>query len=187
MSFPIFKQNMLLFMNNQEAISSYGDFAKKLTLEYDALIRRGFQTVNNVTIATSNMQLMETLVNAACAQELAKQSGNSGILDGIGRAVIGYWTGATLVNFPPPIIPATGAVYNLATTTASVLNPGTWPTLGPAAPTLDSGTFLDLLIAAMQIHLTSLSGMYITISVYPGWPAVPAAPGVVLWNGYTIP
>ena len=34
MSLEIFKQNMLSYMQNQAGINSYGEFAKKLTLEY---------------------------------------------------------------------------------------------------------------------------------------------------------
>ena len=187
MSFPVFKQNMLLFMQNQEAISSYGDFAKKLTIEYDMTIRRGFQTVNNVPVLKSNTELVETMVNLACSSELQKKSGTSDIINKIGKAIVSYWTGCTLNNFPTPIVPATGAVQNISTTSALVLNPGQFPNITPVTPTLDSGLFLDMLIAGMQIHLTTLSGVYNTISIYPGAPTPPPAPGIVTWNTFTVP
>jgi hypothetical protein len=47
--------------------------------------------------------------------------------------------------------------------------------------------FLDRLIMAMQMHLTTVSGLYITISMYPGFPLIPPAPGILTWTGFTIP
>ena len=42
MSLDIFKKNMMSYMQNQNGIGSYGDFAKKLTQEYDAASIRVF-------------------------------------------------------------------------------------------------------------------------------------------------
>jgi len=186
MSFAIFKKSMLGYMKNQDGIKSTNDFAKKITQEYDMCVRRGSQTVNLIPISTPNTKLMETLVNLACQISLGKQKGTHTFADDIGKAVLGYWTGATLVVGIPPIIPAPGSMMNISTTAAMVTSPGTWTPVGPLNPTDDSGLFLDKLIASMQIHVTTIMGLYMTVSMYPGSPPF-VAPGVLPWTGFTIP
>jgi len=187
MSFALFKQNMLSYMGNQSGINSFSDFAKKLTDEYDMAVRRGFQTINQIPITKDNKQLMNTLVTLACSTALGVREGQHTFIDDIGKGVVGYWTVATLMTGIPPIIPATGAIQNVTTTSAFVTNPGQFPNVGPLITTLDSGVFLDKLIGAMQQHLTTIQGLYITISLYPGFPLVPPAPGIRSWTGFTIP
>ena len=187
MSFDIFKQNMKLYMSNQGGIDTSDDFAKKLVQEYHMTVMRGGQTVNNVIIQKGNTDLMETLVKLAHLKLNQEQSGNHSIITEIGKGVKGYWTGATLNQVPVPIIPATGAIQNISTTSAMVSNPGTFPDMGPQLPTTNPDQLLDLLVLAMKIHLMSVSGTYMTVSLYPGFPQVPPAPGIVQWTGYTIP
>ena len=173
-------------MGNQGGIDTYQDFAKKLTMEYDMCMRRGYQSINNVIIQKGNTELMETMIILACNIALQKQEGLHGVINDIGKAVVGYWTGATLNNFPPPVIPAVGSFQNLLTVSAMVTNPGKFPDMGKQVPTTDSGVFLDMLILAMTIHLTTVTGMYMTTSLYPGVP-VTIAPGILLWTGYNVP
>lgn len=187
MSFQIFKNNMLSYMQNQDGIATYGDFANKLTTEYDMAIRRGFQTVNNIPVLKTNTELMLTLVNIALLTALQKREGTHTIVNDLGKGVVGYWIGATLNLSPPPVIPATGAVLNISTTAALVSNPGAFPEINPQIPTNDSAIFLDQLILGIQIHLLSIEGIYNTVSLYPGFPVVPPAPGILLWKGYTVP
>ena len=187
MSFAIFKTNMSLYMGNQSGIKKLEDFGKKLTNEYDMAVRRGYQTVNNVSVQKPNKDLMETMVNLAGFMALQKQSGLHDIINNIGKGVEMYWLGATLYQFPTPIIPATGAYQNIMTTSAMVTDPGEFPDLGNQYPTDDTDQFLDMLIMGMNIHLLTIKGMYNTLSLYPGFPQVPPAPGIVQWTGYTIP
>lgn len=187
MSWNTFKSNMLRYMQNQKGINSYNDFASKLTTEYDLCIRRGTQTINNIPLQTPNKALMLTLVTAACQMALTKRSGNHTFIDDIGKGVIGYWTGATLVIGIPPPIPATGAIVNITTTSAFVTNPGTWSPVGQTPPLNDSQVFLDMLTAAMIAHSATPQGLYLTISNYPGFPLVPPAPGVLNFTGWTVP
>jgi hypothetical protein len=187
MSFKIFKQNMLLYMQNQQGIDSYESFATRLTNEYDSLIRRGAQTVNNVPIQRGNKQLMEELMNLALLKGLQQREGLHDVLNDIGKSMVGYWTGATLSQIPTPLTPATGAVQNISTTSAVVTNPGKFPNLGPSIPTSDSEQFLNQLINGMKIHLLSIEGVYNTISIYPGAPVTPPAPGFLQWRGFQIP
>jgi predicted chitinase len=52
-------------------------------------------------------------------------------------------------------------------------------------PTNNTGLIVDEFIRYATIHLTTVSGMANTISLYP--PLSTPAPGVVLWTGYTVP
>lgn len=186
MSLEVFKNNMLTYMQNQDGIQSFGDFANKLTTEYDLLVRRSYQTVNNVNVLQTNTELMETMVNLALAEALQKRKGTHTIINELGKGIVAYWTGATLNNLPVPTIPAQGAFQNIQTTSALVTNPGTFPEIGPQIPTDNSGIFLDLLISSIQVHLLSIEGVYNTISLYPGFPTVPPSPGILLWKGFTV-
>jgi hypothetical protein len=148
MSLEIFKQNMLSYMQNQQGISSYGDFAKKLTMEYDMAVKRGFDSVNNITIGKGNTELMETTLNGILNTALQQPSGEHPIITNMGPAFIAYWTGATMSQVPPPIIPSPGAVMNIATISSFITDPGIWqptdtqslnpPNPLPAATTIKS-------------------------------------------------
>ena len=191
MSFQVFKTNMSLWMQSPDKLAtgnaeSYEDFATKLTEEYDLAVRRGFQTINLVRISKGNTELMKSLIIVACLKSLSVQSGRHTFVDDIGKAVVGYWTGARLQSGLPPLIPAIGAIRNISTVYAFCTSPGTWSPFGPTDPTDDSETFLDILISSMQIHLTTLQFMYFTLSIYPG-PAVPPAPGILPAVSYFIP
>jgi len=187
MSWEIFKKSMSLYMGNQNGISQYQDWAKKFTSEYDMAMRRGYQTINKASIQKGNKDLMETMINLAALVALQKREGQHDIINQLGKGIKMYWIGATLYQFPTPIIPATGAYQNILTTSALVTKPGDFPDFKKQYPTNDTDQFLDMLIMAMNIHLFSIEGIYNTVSLYPGFPQVPPAPGLVQWVGYTVP
>jgi hypothetical protein len=187
MSFSIFKASMISYMSNQSGVISSAQFANKLTTEYDMCIRRGYQTTNKIPIQTANIAGMLTLTTLACQKAFTVQQGPHNFIDDIGKAVLTYWTGAKLVVGIPPIIPADGAVTNISTTSAIVTNPGQWTSFGPESPSNNSNDFLSILISGMQQHITTISGLYITISIYPSFPAIPPAPGIRTWTGWDIP
>jgi len=126
MSLETFKQNMLSYMQNQAGIDSYGDFAKKLTLEYDMAVKRGYETVNGIVISKGNTELMESTLNGILATAFQQPSGEHPIITNMGPAFIAYWTGATMSAVPPPIIPSAGSVMNVAIVSSMITNPGTW-------------------------------------------------------------
>ncbi len=187
MSWEIFKKSMSLYMGNQSGISQYQDWGKKFTSEYDMAMRRGYQTINNVSIQKGNKDLMETMINLAALVALQKKEGQHDIINQLGKGIKMYWIGATLYQFPTPVIPATGAYQNILTTSSLVTKPGDFPDFKNQYPTNDTDQFLDMLIMAMNIHLFSIEGIYNTVSLYPGFPQVPPAPGIVQWVGYTVP
>jgi len=187
MSLEVFKTNMLMYMQNQSAIKSHDAFVKKLTMEYDMAIRRGYQTINKVMVQKPNTELMENMIKIAGIIAQTKKSGLHDIINQYGKGIEMYWLGATLYQFPVPIIPAIGAFQNIMTTSANVTNPGKFPDMKQQYPTTNSKSFIDMLTLGIQIHLLSIEGTYNTISMYPGFPIVPPAPGIVKWTGYTIP
>ena len=186
MSFQTFKANMNSYMSNQGGIGSYNNFALKLTTEYDMCIKRGFQTVNSIPILLGQNATMLNLVTLACTIALSKTEGLHTFADDIGKGVVAYWAGAQLQPGLPPPTPAVGAILNITTTAAPCTSPGTWTPVGPLNPTYNINLFLDLLIASMKQHLTTLVFTYSTISQYPGAPP-PVAPGVLVAQGYTVP
>lgn len=186
MSLQVFKDNMIRYMQRPEGIDSLESFAKKLTIEYDNAIRRGFQNLNQTKIISGNIELCEKLITLALKSHLLKTSGQSTIVSEIGKGFVGYWSGATMSTFPTPIIPATGSLYNILAISSLVSNPGTWSYISPQLPTTNSGIFLDQLINGINSHLSTISGLYITLSVYPGFPLLPPLPGVVFWQGYSV-
>lgn len=52
-------------------------------------------------------------------------------------------------------------------------------------PNGDPSLLIDQFIMYATQHLTTVSGVIYTISLYP--PLATPAPGVVQWSGYTIP
>lgn len=127
MSLDIFKQNMLSYMRNQNGIGSYGDFAKKLTQEYDAACKRGFDSINTgIIVQKGNTELMEASLNSILANALQQSSGEHPIITNMGQAFVSYWTGATMSITPPPIIPSPGSVVNVAQVSNAVTSPGIW-------------------------------------------------------------
>lgn len=185
MSYAIFKNNMLSYMSNQPAINSYEAWSKQFVFQYDMLIRRGGQIINKVAIEKGNTQLMEQLSNIACLQALQKRSGQHDIINNLGKAIVGYWTGATLNKFPIPVIPAVGSFQNIFTNSAIVTYPGKFPNMGKQFPTNNTGVFLDQLILGIQSHLFTLKGIYVTTSLYPGITPI-VAPGFLQWEGYQV-
>lgn len=92
MSYDIFKQNMLAFMTNQRAIESQEQFAKKLVEEYDALIKRGFDSMNGITLEQGNTELMEQVLNGVLSTAFQQSSGEHAIITNMGAAFQAYWT-----------------------------------------------------------------------------------------------
>ena len=188
MSWKLFKVNMLLYMNNPAGVVAFPQYAAKLAMEYDMCMRRGGQLINKNPIAMGNMPLFITMMTVAHITALSKGvPAQHAFLKDVGNAVKGYWTGATLLPFPTPLIPAPGSVQNILANSAMVTSPGTWPNVQFEIPTDSCLSFLDMMALFMQVHLFSLKGMYMTTSLYPSAPAPIPGPGVLQWVGYSIP
>ena len=174
-------------MEQEGGAPSQKDFAKKLTSEYDRTVKSfGTQNPNLAKIQKGNPQLMETLVNTVLMEGFSKREGQFPIIKKLGPAVRGYWTGLTLQG-PPPPPPAPGSIANIQFVTGFCSNPGQWNSDFPTPPVLSVMPFINLFVTAAQIHLTTVSGMINTISLYPAGPSPVPGPGVIMWNTFTVP
>lgn len=141
MSWALFKNNILKYANNPNSLPDLKRVAKLWATEYDAAIKRGYDTVNFVKVKKANTKLMEELIYAALLKgQTSKQPYD--LVGELGKAVQAYWTGAVLQQAPIPIIPAPGTTANIAVTSNVVTNVGTWTppqqVLGPPpTPTPD--------------------------------------------------
>lgn len=133
MSWEIFKQNILNVANNPEGIPDVDTIADLYAREYDAAIKRGGDSVNNVCIKRGNIDAMRNLFRAALQKGLNSKAGYD-LVGEMGQGVLAYWGGATLNEFPIPKIPATGATQNILVNSNIVINPGSWQPVVNADP-----------------------------------------------------
>ena len=192
MSWGIFASNMKRYMATPIGVATLQAFAKKLTMEYDACIRRGIQGINLCSIQKGNTELMEALTTVAllkcfALQKPGKPLPTSPILKELGNAVKGYWTGATLNPFPIPPIPAPGSIQNIVVSQNLCVNPGSWIVQFELPPVESPNFFINSFILVAQIHLITLKGMIYTTSLYPSAPSPIPGPGVINWSGYVVP
>jgi hypothetical protein len=181
MSWNTFKSTLLPSMQSNVYGNNIAGFSKLFTTSYDIAIKSGFDSLNKVPLALGNTVLMESTLTALLVQ--TQLSTTLTFLDVVGPAIIGYWVGAQLSNFPPPIIPAVGTIQNISTLSGIVLSPGVWTAL-PVTPNNNSSIFLDAFINSAKIHLTTVSGIFSVIGQYP--PPAPAAPAILPWSGYNV-
>ena len=140
MSCEIFKQNMLRTLNSPESLTDLDVVADKWAKEYDAAVKRGFDTINQVTLKRGNVEIMKQLFKLAL---LKGQSSTTpyDLVGEMGKGVIAYWSGAQMNEFPIPLIPAPGSIQNISVTTNLVASPGTWI---PAASLPSLSTQIDV-------------------------------------------
>ena len=184
MSWAIFKNNMSQFMSNPDSIKSSDDFAKQLAIEYEGALKRGYDQINFISISGGNVELLESLFSQTLRSGNFKKNQHD-IMFELGRGIISYWATVQFNQFPPPIIPAAGSVSNIAIQTSFVLSTGIWaPSPILLNPNRTQIPFIDSFIQSATQHLQTVSGNFITDSLYP--PALTPAPGIVLWSGYFV-
>jgi hypothetical protein len=144
MSWDIFKQNILNVANNPNGIPDIDTVARAYALEYDAAIKRGHDTINNISVKQGNIDLMQSLFKSALLQGQSSTVPFD-LVGEMGKGVLGYWQGATLNEFPIPIIPAAGSVVNVSTTSAFCTNSGKWLPAVSVAAAVDGGNPYDKL------------------------------------------
>lgn len=133
MSWEIFKQNILNVANNPDGIPDIDTIADLYAREYDSAIKRGGDSINNVSVKTGNVDAMRNIFRAALQKGLSSKAGYD-LVGEMGNGVLAYWGGATLNEFPIPKIPATGATQNIGVISNIVTNPGTWQPIVYADP-----------------------------------------------------
>jgi len=139
MSWQTFKDNILNLSNSPESIADVDIVAKTYANEYDAAIKRGKDSLHQISLQKGNVDAMTQLFKAALLKGQTSTAPYD-LVGEMGKGVIAYWSGATMNNFPTPIIPATGATSNVSVVSNMVFNPGQWtpPIPSPSVPTQDS-------------------------------------------------
>lgn len=184
MSVQRFKKSITSFTDSPKGIQNSSQFVNKLVFEYDMLVRLGFETTNpQISVISGNTELMRTLLTQ---QLISNKTATKPIklVERIGIAIKGYWIGAQLSPFPPPIIPAPGGLTNVVTNSTLVTNTGVFKFPQPQFPVNKSSIFIDQLVLGIRQHLLTISGLYFTTTLYP--PTSFPAPGIVPWTGYSI-
>jgi hypothetical protein len=125
MSWEIFKQNMLRTLNSPESLTDLDVVADKWAKEYDAAVKRGFDTINQVTLKQGNVEIMKQLIKLALLKGQTSQTPYD-LVGEMGKAVQAYWSGAIMNEFPIPLIPAPGSIQNVSVVTNLVTSPGVW-------------------------------------------------------------
>lgn len=133
MSWEIFKNNILAIANNPDQISSIEQVAELYAKEYDNAMKRGRDATHGIAISVGNVELMKQLFISAL-QKGNTQSQPYDLVGEMGKGVIAYWQGATMNNFPIPILPAPGSVVNVAVISNTISNPGVWQPPIPSQP-----------------------------------------------------
>jgi hypothetical protein len=137
MSWEIFKQNILKVSNSPESVNSTDMIADLYAKEYDAAIKRGFDSTHKVTLKRGNVELMKRLFKLALDKGLS-QTGDYDLVGEMGNGVLAYWAGAVMNEIPIPTIPATGATTNVSVTSNIVVSNGKW-----ALPAGGVGEFME--------------------------------------------
>jgi hypothetical protein len=127
MSWEIFKQNILRVANNPDGIPDTDTVANLYATEYDAAIKRGHDTINNVSLMHGNVDAMKQIFKAALDRGLTSKEPYD-LVGQMGEGVKAYWAGATLNQYPIPKIPAVGSTQNVSVTSNIVTNMGQWQT-----------------------------------------------------------
>lgn len=187
MSWSLFISNVSRRIDNLNSLESIDDVADLYATEYDKAVKRGYDVVNFIPLSVGNVEAMKSLFKIALFMGSNSTSPSFSLITEMGKGVLAYWTGATMSSLPIPIIPAPGSTLNLAVISNNVLSPGTWPPQPPIPPNSDASLMLNQFVAAASIHLTTISGLITTTSLYPMVPAPTPGPGAIPWTGYSIP
>jgi hypothetical protein len=91
MSWEIFKQNIVRISNRPGSIPDIDTVARAYAVEYDAAIKRGFDTLNNITLQQGDVATMEKLFKIALQNGLSS-TGPYDLVGEMGKGVIAYWS-----------------------------------------------------------------------------------------------
>jgi hypothetical protein len=125
MSWQIFKDNILRYANNPEAIQDIDTIAKVWAIEYDGAVKRGGDSVNRIAVKQGNVEGMTQIFKAALLKGQSS-TGPYDLVGEMGNGVLAYWGGAILNEFPIPTIPAPGSTINVSIVSNLVNNVGVW-------------------------------------------------------------
>ena len=183
MSWVTFKQNIVRMSENPESINNIDLVAKTYAEEYDACIKRGMDIISMASVKQGNVEMMKTLFKFALQQGQVSPIPYD-LVGAMGSGVIAYWSSAVL-NKNVPIFPAPGSTSNVSVVSNKVITPGIWKPAFIIPPTTTPKTLVDIFVFWAQQHLTTITGLIITNSLYPTFST--PGPGAINWTGYTVP
>ena len=164
---------------------SSDDLAKVIASSYDNVLKfpPAGDLTNKITIERGNVEVLENLIKIVLIQQ-SRSEIQFPIINGIANGFVAYWAGATLKQLPIPLLPAPGAISNIAVTQNIVVNPGIQVSIPFTYEGLDNvDGFIDKIIQAANIHLFTVGGWTFTTSAYPSGVV---APGYLPWQGYSV-
>jgi hypothetical protein len=194
MSLQLFKDNLTGFLNlasENRGIEDAEELAAFISLQYDLLIKSGFQTVNQVPIVRGNSLLLTATIYAVL--NITKESTKlpSDIVGDIAKCLPNYWIGASLPSLatppiiqPTPIVPAPPLATNIQTISSFVSNTGVVPESPPLPPSDSPKSLVENLSAVILTHLATLEFDYIIQGITPlGIVGIGTLKGI----GFTVP
>lgn len=194
MSLQLFKDNLTKFLNaasENRGIEDAEELAAFISLQYDLLIKSGFQTVNQVPIVSGNTLLLTSTIYTVL--NITKESTKlpSDIVGDIAKCLPNYWIGASLPSLseqpfiqPTPLLPAPPLATNIVTISTFVSNTGIVPEAPPLPPSNSPSPLVESLGAVILTHLTTLEFDYIVQGITPlGIGGIGTLKGI----GWTVP
>lgn len=179
----LFKLQVKAVMLSSPASSD--DLAKVIATAYDSSVKLppAGDLMHKITVLNGNVQVLENLIKIVLIQQSRSET-QLPIINAIANGFVAYWGGATLQNFPIPLMPAPGSISNILVTSNIVVNPGIQVSIPFTYEGLDNvDGFINKLIQAANIHLYTVGGWTFTTSLYPGGIT---APGYLPWQGYSV-
>lgn len=179
----LFKLQVKAVMLSSPASSD--DLAKVIASAYDSSVKLppAGDLMHKITVLNGNVQVLENLIKIVLIQQSRSET-QLPIINAIANGFVAYWGGATLQNFPIPLMPAPGSISNILVTSNIVVNPGIQVSIPFTYEGLDNvDGFINKLIQAANIHLYTVGGWTFTTSLYPGGIT---APGYLPWQGYSV-
>lgn len=167
-NFPQAKQQLKNVINQQRGAGGGAVFAREFTSWYDQTMRRGGDALFQNPVLSANPAGLQSTLTAALSAPAPPNVFQQAIATGIPL----YWTGATLALATPP--PGSGPVVSNVVT-----SPGTIAYTLPA-PNQSIDIFINTLVAAIQQHLLTVTGITTSLVPTPGGPVPTAFP----WVGY---
>ena len=185
MSWAQFEREVVEKMESQ-GLKDAAAFAKFFSTKYDQCVKRGVDVVTKNNISKGNINVMQSTLESVLTVAAAYKMNNIFDLyfNLIGASVVSYWAGATLNKAKIPLLPAVGSTSNMGVKQNYITFPGSWPQV-QQPPMKDARAFVNSFIMYAKIHLTTITGICETSSIYP--PAGTLMDGFVPWMGYKIP
>lgn len=183
MSWEQFKTDVVRAMKTPNKFQNSDEFATFFAKKYERTVKTGKDVLHKVPLQNGNYSIMETQFKLAFLKGITTRD-SFNVIKELGKGVVSFWRGATLYNFPIPLIPAPGSIKNVAVNSNIITSPGRWPNLFVPKTVDETERWVDLFILHAQLHLFSIEGRVSTLSLYP--PNSIVQTGSIRWKGFKV-